>query len=35
MTHTIKFKTVLELLQWLFENNIDDLPVDLTIHLGE
>jgi hypothetical protein len=35
MTHTIQFKTAMELLQWLFENNIDELPVALTINLGE
>jgi hypothetical protein len=35
MKHTIQFKTAMELLQWLFENNIDSLPVDLIIHLEE
>jgi hypothetical protein len=35
MNHTIQFKTAMELLQWLFENNIDELPVALTIKLGE
>jgi hypothetical protein len=35
MNHTIEFKTAAELIQWLFENNIDQLPVALTINLGE
>jgi len=35
MSHTIKFETVHQMLQWLLENEIYRLPVDLTIHLGE
>jgi hypothetical protein len=35
MTHTIKFKSVKEMILWLVENNIDELPVDLVLHLGE
>jgi hypothetical protein len=35
MNHTIQFKTVTELVKWLLENDIDHLPADLTIHLGE
>jgi hypothetical protein len=35
MTHTIKFKTVAEMMLWLVQNDIDQLAVDLTIHLGE
>ena len=35
MTHTIQFKTAAELIQWLFQNDIDELPVSLTIKLGE
>jgi hypothetical protein len=35
MTHTIQFNTAAELIKWLFENNIDELPVELTIKLGE
>ena len=35
MKHTIQFKTATELVKWLLENDIDQLPVDLTIHLGE
>jgi hypothetical protein len=35
MTHTIQFKTVAEMMLWLVQNDIDQLAVDLTIHLGE
>jgi hypothetical protein len=35
MNHTIEFKTATELVKWLLENNIDELPVSLTIDLGE
>jgi hypothetical protein len=35
MQHTIPFKTVAEMILWLIDNEIDDLPVSLTIHLGE
>jgi hypothetical protein len=35
MKHTINFKTVAEMMLWLVQNDIDQLPVDLTIHLGE
>jgi len=35
MKHTISFKTVAEMMLWLVQNNIDELQVDLTIHLGE
>jgi hypothetical protein len=35
MTHTIKFSSVKALLLWLADNDINDLPVDLTIHLGD
>jgi hypothetical protein len=34
MTHTIKFKDVKELILWLSNNDVSNLPVDLTIHLG-
>jgi len=34
MTHTIKFKTVNEMIKWLVDNDIDELPVDLVLHLG-
>jgi hypothetical protein len=33
--HTIEFKNVFTMLQWLQENNIEQLPVALTLHLGE
>jgi hypothetical protein len=35
MKHIIKFSSAKELLLWLIDNNIDELPVDLTLHLGE
>jgi hypothetical protein len=35
MSHTIPFKTVAEMILWLIDNDIDKLPVSLTIHLGE
>ena len=36
MNHTIKFKTIHDMLAWIVENKLyDALPVDLTIHLGE
>ena len=35
MTHTIKFNSAQELILWLQDNDIDQLPVDLTIHLPE
>jgi hypothetical protein len=35
MMHTIQFKDVDAMILWLVDNNIDGLPVDLTIHLGE
>ena len=35
MKHTISFKTVAEMILWLVDNDIDQLPVDLTINLGE
>jgi hypothetical protein len=35
MNHTIKFESVHQMLQWLLENEIYRLPVDLTIYLGE
>ena len=35
MTHTIKFKTVTEMMLWLVQNNIDELAVDLTLHIPE
>jgi hypothetical protein len=35
MTHTIKFKTVHEMILWLVDNDIDELPVSLVLHLGE
>lgn len=33
--HKIEFKNVYTMLQWLQENNIEQLPVSLTLHLGE
>jgi hypothetical protein len=35
MKHTIKFKTVAEMMLWLVQNNIDELAVDLTLHIPE
>jgi len=35
MNHTIEFKNVYTMLQWLAENNIEQLPVSLILHLGE
>jgi hypothetical protein len=35
MNHTIDFKDVNEMILWLVDNNIDDLRVSLTIHIGE
>jgi hypothetical protein len=36
MAHTIKFKTIQDMLAWIVENELyQALPVDLTIHLGE
>ena len=36
MIHTIKFKTIHDMLAWIVENKLyEALPVDLTIHLGE
>jgi hypothetical protein len=35
MIHTIKFKTAAELIAWLAENDINELAVDLTIHIQE
>jgi hypothetical protein len=35
MKHTISFKTVAEMILWLVDNEIDQLPVDLTLHLGK
>ena len=35
MNHTIPFKTVAEMILWLVENDIDELPVSLVLHLGE
>jgi len=33
MTHTISFKSVNEMILWLVDNNIDNMKVDLVIHL--
>jgi len=33
MTHTIKFESVHQMLEWLIENEVYRLPVDLTIYL--
>jgi len=33
MTHTIGFKDVKEMILWLVDNNIDNMKVDLVIHL--
>jgi hypothetical protein len=35
MNHTIKFNSVHEMLLWIVENSIYDVPVDLTLKLGE
>ena len=35
MNHTIPFKTVAEMILWLVDNDIDELPVSLVLHLGE
>jgi hypothetical protein len=36
MNHTMKFKNIIELMEWIVENEFYNLlPVDLTIHLGE
>ena len=35
MTHTIKFNSIHEMLLWIVENHIYDVPVDLTLKLGE
>jgi len=35
MTHTIKFETVHQMLEWLIENEIYRTPVDLVIHLSD
>jgi hypothetical protein len=35
MTHTIKFNSIHEMLLWIVENSIYDVPVDLTLRLGE
>lgn len=35
MTHTIKFNSAKDLLLWLVDNNIDELAVDLTLHIPE
>lgn len=33
MTHKIEFKNVNEMILWLVDNNIDNMKVDLVIHL--
>jgi hypothetical protein len=35
LEHKIHFEDVDSMVLWLLENNIDDTPVTLTIHLGE
>jgi len=35
LDHTIRFEDVDSMVLWLLENNVDDTPVSLTIHLGE
>jgi hypothetical protein len=35
MKHTIKFESVDAMLQWLSENPVFELPVVLTLDLGE
>ena len=35
MNHTIDFKNVNTMIQWLVDNDIDQLPVSLILHLGE
>jgi hypothetical protein len=35
MSHTIKFESVHQMLQWLLENEIYRLPVDLTIYFKD
>jgi hypothetical protein len=35
LDHTIRFDDVDSMVLWLLENNVDDAPVSLTIHLGE
>jgi len=33
MKHTIKFESVKHMLEWIIENEMYLLPVDLTLHL--
>ena len=35
LEHQIRFDDVDSMVLWLLENNVDDTPVTLTIHLGE
>ena len=35
MNHMIQFKSIHEMLLWIVENSIYDVPVDLTLKLGE
>jgi hypothetical protein len=35
MTHKLEFKTVNDMVMWLVDNDIDDMRVDLIIHLEE
>jgi len=35
LAHSIRFDDVDSMVLWLLENNVDDTPVTLAIHLGE
>jgi len=35
MQHLIKFNSVKAMLAWLEENDLNEAPVDLIIHIGE
>jgi hypothetical protein len=35
MQHLIEFESVAQMLAWLQENDLNDAPVDLIIHLKE
>ena len=35
MQHIIKFESVAHMLAWLEENDLNDAPVDLIIHLED
>ena len=35
MNHTIKFDNPDHMVLWLLDNNLDQTPISLTIHLGK